>query len=741
MKFEELRNVQVASLDTLAGDYEAMLRQWNFSSELTGDIITPLQGSGWRGFAAETAAGNITKIRNEIDAAFEEASGIAKTLRDAHTEITGAKADLEAAIRSATDQKLTVDNDGTVHWPPAITQEDKKDPDYANAYRQKASDAAQAIAKALSRAAEADAAAAAALAADTGTDRKAFNKKPMGGVSEQEAKQAVDLMRLGDKATPAQIVQLDALLKAHSSDSRFASVFFDSMGPDGFLKSYGAMAEYSGYYGNDATKRALADMQANLGLTLATATDGSKQPHLSDAWQAGLRKAGATQYQLLPDQLQGGNPYGYQILSNILRTGNYDPHFLNPVAEHITQLSAANPGRWEDAVSKANPIGQVFFLSKDNSGFNPMSGALEALANNPTAATRYFHDPATVYNDDGTVKATGQPNTYLKQLTGAGINSILQDFEPDHFTPHSMAASQEATLLGHALEAATTGRRYDATDGPMPAHTPEMSAVMKDVVARFGDTDGPDLLKKGGVFANMDPSFGHMVASYMGDVQIAIDHNNHSLPTNGAPANLDQGATQKLLGALGRNPDAFGTIAQAQQAYTTANLQDVMLQKDKYGELFGEAITNAARPGGEVAGILNAVATDEVYKQKQQEMDAYNNSVDEKVGWAKQVWTATAGKAIEEIPGADKLLAIPTDKIFENIAKGYHINTYPSDAAADCFNSGRNAASDAAEAAIRETAKGKGLDPTYLNALATTAANGAKQGLDGGGILTKAINA
>ncbi|MEU8514315.1 hypothetical protein AB0C76_22380 [Kitasatospora sp. NPDC048722] len=741
MKFEELRNVQVTGLDTLAGEFEAMLRQWNFSSELTGDVITPLQGSGWRGFAAETAAENIAKIRNEIDAAFEEASGIAQTLRDAHTEITAAKADLEAAIRSATDQKLTVDDDGTVHWPPATTPEEKKDPDYAGAYRQKATDAADAIARALSRAAEADAAAAAALAADTGTDRKAFNKKPVGGVSEQEAKQAVDLMRLGDKATPAQIAQLDALLKAHSSDSRFAGLFFDSLGPDGFLTSFGAMAEYSGYYGNDATKRALTDVQANLGLTLATATDGNRQPHLSDAWQAGLRKAGASQYQLLPDQLQGGNPYGYQILSNILRTGTYDPRFLNPVVEHITQLSAANPSRWEDAVSKANPLEQVLVLGKDGSGLNPMAGALEALGHRPEAATAYFHDLATTYNEDGTVKATGQPNTYLKQLTDPGLNSVLQDFEPDHLTPHYRAAPHDATALGHALEAATTGRAYDATDGPMPTHSREMSAVMKDVVDRFGNTDGPGLLKKDGIFATMDPSFGHMVASYMGDVQIAVDHNNHSMPTNGNPAGLDQGATQKLLGVLGRNPDAFGTIAQAQQAYTTAHLQDVMLQRDKYGELFGEAITNAARPGGEVAGILNAVATDEVYNQKLQEMIDYNNSVDEKVGWAKQVWTATAGKAMEGIPGADKLLTLPTDKIFENIAQGYHINKYPSDAAADCFNSGRNAASDAAEAAIRETAKGKGIDPTYLNALANTAANGAKQGLSDGSILTKAINA
>lgn len=739
MNFEELKNAQLSGLNTLAGDYEALVRNWGFSSELTGDVITPLQGSGWTGQAAEAAAQSVTKIRNEIDAAFEEATGIAKALRDAHTEIAGAQADLAAAVRSATDGRMTVDSNGTVHWP-APTGPEKNDPDYAASYRHKATAISDAIGKALARASEADAAAAAALAADTGTDRTAFNKKPLGGASEQEAKQAADLLRLADKASPTQIQQLEALLKAHSGDPNFATAFYNSVGPDGFLKAYGAMTEYSGYYGDAATKKILLDMQRDLGLTLATATNGSKQPHLTDEWQAGLRRAGATQYQLLPDRLAGGNPYGYQILANLLRTGTYDPHFLNPLVEHMTQLSAEKPGRWEDAVSNANPIGQVFLFGKDGSGLNPLSGGLEGLAHNPAAATKYFHDQATVYNDDGTVKATGQPNTYLKQLTDPGVNSILQDFQPDH-APHFKAAPQEALALGHALEAATTGRAYDATNGPMPAHTPEMSAVMKEVTDRFGNTDGPGLLKKDGLFADMAPGFGHMVASYMGDVQTAVDHNNHILPLNGAAANLDQGATQKLLGALGRNPDAYGTIAQAQQAYTTAYLQDIMSHKDRYGELFGEAVTNASRPGGEVAGILTAVATDEVYKKKQGEMDAYNASVDQKVGWAKQVWTATAGKALGDVPGADKLLPLPTDHFFKLIADGYHIDTHPSDFATDSFNSGRNASANAAEAAVRTAAIDKGLDPAYLETLATTAANGTKQGLADGVVLTTAIHA
>ncbi|MFI8080892.1 hypothetical protein ACIF6L_08910 [Kitasatospora sp. NPDC086009] len=91
--------------------FESLVRGWEFSSELTSDVITPLQGSGWRGPAAEQAAGAITKVRNEIDAAFEEAGAIARALRDAHAELFGAQVDLMMAIHSAVGRGMAVDDD------------------------------------------------------------------------------------------------------------------------------------------------------------------------------------------------------------------------------------------------------------------------------------------------------------------------------------------------------------------------------------------------------------------------------------------------------------------------------------------------------------------------------------------------------------------------------------------------------------------------------------------------------
>ncbi|MEU6238100.1 DUF6571 family protein [Kitasatospora sp. NPDC047058] len=735
VEFSELRSAPLSGIDRVAGAFESLVRSWEFSSELTGDVITPLQGSGWRGSAAEQAADGIRKVRTEIDSAFEEASAMALALRDAHTELAGAQADLKAALQSATDQGLTVDDTGGVHWPPATNTADKKDVEYADTYRQKATGVADAIARAVARATAADAAAAAALAADTGTDRTSFNAKPVGGQPEEEAEKAADLLRLGDKATEAQILELNQLVKSHAGDPRFATAFYSSTGPDGFLSSYGALSEFGGYYGSDATKKALLDLQGNLGRTLATATDGAKVPHLSDAWQTGLRKAGAAQYQLLPDRLQGGNPYGYQILSNILRTGTYDPHFLNPVVEHVTQLSAENPGRWEDAVSKANPINQVFFLGKDGSGINPMSGALEALGHNPTAATKYFHDAATVYNDDGTVKATGQPNTYLKQLTGTGFNSVLQDYQPDHFSPHGKAASMEAGALGHALEAATTGRAYDATDAPLPVHTPEMAAVMAQVVDRFGNGDGPGLLGKSGLFAGTSGSLGHITAVYMGDVQAALNPGDNTLPTHGTRAALDQANTEKLLGALGRNPEAYGAIAQAQQAYTTAHIQDVMQHRDQYKDLFGDAVRNAARPGGEVAGILTAARTDEVYVKAQAEADAYNKAIDQNAVWAKTVWAITGGKVLGDIPGVGGGMSYPVNGFIDSIGDSYHIEAHPSDDATVAYDAGKNSAAAAAQAAVEKAGRAAGLEEPYLNTLALSAANETKNGLGDGATL------
>ncbi|MGA5816692.1 hypothetical protein ACPC54_02335 [Kitasatospora sp. NPDC094028] len=745
--FNDLARENFGGIRSLAEGFESLVRNWGLSSEITGDVITPLQASGWRGDAAERASVTIVKVRNEIDAAFEEASGIAKALRSAHTELSAARADLDAAVKKAADLSMTVDHStGSISWPAPKTSVDKSDPQqYHATFKKLAQEVAGDIAKALTRAATADAAAVTALSAVTGKDKTAF--KPAPNNPEEQAKQAADILKLAGNVTDAQLDQLNKALKEHANDPRFTTAFYQNLGPDGFLKYYGQLALASADKGG-RRPQAIEDLQKNLGTALATATNTRNYPRLSDEWEAGLRRAGSARADIFPPGKRGSisaQPFGYQILTNILRTGTYDAHFLNPIAEHVTQLSQLK-GFWTSAPWIDGDFDQLRFLGHPGAsragGFNPMAGVLEALAHNPQAALQYFHDPATAYDFDGSVKAFNQKNGYFDVLAKGGDDSPLQDVWKGHYFPGGHAESSGALAFGHALEAAATGRAFDAPqDTPLPQHTPEMSKLMKEVVERFGNTDGPALLRKDGAFADLAPSLGHLTADYMGDVQKAVTPYDKLLTTYGSPADLDRDHTAKLLGALGRNPEAFGAIAQAQQAYTTAHIQDIMLNRDAHGAQFTQAVNNAAHSGGAVAGIITAARTDTLVGDLKGQEKAYNDAIDRNAMWGKSVWSMTGGKLLGMVPGVGPGLSLPVNYFIDHEASSYHISLNAADPAMKAEDAGLAGATEAVKKAVENAAQGTGIPPLQVEDLSTGAANQSWDGMTGGaGLFTRAIS-
>ncbi|MFJ9949596.1 hypothetical protein [Kitasatospora sp. NPDC091207] len=747
--FSQLQHLDLAALNGAAGDFEAMVRAWDLSTRMQNEVIGPVQQSGWHGPSADAAAGSLTRTRDQIHAAFEEASAIARTLREAHDEFAAAKKDLQTAVQHAGDKGLTVDAGGSVHWPPATDPADKKDPDYAKSRQSDAQATAEEIGKALDRATEADTAATAALAGDTGTDATTFNSAPVGSLAEAEAKQASQILSLGSKATDAQLAQLQTLLQHHGGDPRFAAAFYGGQDPATFLASYGAMAQSGDFANSPARKDAVKGIQDGLGLTLATATDSTKQPHVGDDWEQRLRKAGGEQIPLDPRANPKSSPYGYQILGNILRHGDYDPHFINPIAEHVTQLTSENPGRWDAvAAMHGSPFQEFQFTGvpdKDGNvhGFNPMSSVLEALGHSPEAATKFFSDPPTTYNPDGTVKSHGGENRYFELLTDSGERSLLRDM-PYPLRPNPGTADAfEVGALGHALEAATTGRAYDDADGPLPQHTKEMGGLMDRVVSKFGGEDGKDLLYgEKALFGDMNGSLGNMTASYMGDVQHSLGGTKTPLSTGGVPVALDQNATQHLLATLGRNPEAYAAIANAQQAYTTAQIADVINHAGSHGDLTA-AIENVTRPGGIVSGIITSSRVDEVYETHTATDKEYNDAVDQKAGWAGKVWELTGGKALEATPGVGAAANFTVDKIIEHVAESYKVDTSneASQEAAGAGGKARQPAMDAADAAVREAGAAAGLDPKYIEDIAPHAAGEFQIGYSlGAGMYRETVN-
>ncbi|MFC5907242.1 hypothetical protein [Streptacidiphilus monticola] len=734
--YDELANARLDSLSAAADSFDRLVRQWDVDQAYEGQVINPLASSNWTGPAADNAIASLTRTRSQILAAFDEASSLAATLRDAYDQFSQAQKNLHAAVADAQGKGMTVDDQGQVHWPPATNPADRHDPDYARSYQELADQVSQRISAALEQATQADDAAAGALSADTG-DSASFNDRPVGGIPEEEAQQAAALARQGGKLTDAQLRQLDQLLAAHSGDSRFTTAFFQSLGPKESLLFYGQLSwTASGNGANDATRTALLkDLQTRLGSSLATATDTHRWPHLSDEWEAGLRKAGAEKMQTDPNNPDDpqGQVYGYQILGSYLRTGTYDEHFLLPVTEHITQLSEKNPMMWTDG-SRENSNLRLNFQDA-SAGYNPLSGAMEALGHNPRASLDFFHNPETLYGADGTPTGKTAPNGYLDYLTSDSDKNALIIADTTGGGPKEYAAAYKAQVatLGHALQSATTGVPYDAGDGtPLPQHSPEMAALANQVVHRFGSH--PELLSGehngNPLFSPLNESVAHITGSYIGDVDRSLNNTTTRLPVFGSDAHFNTTDTRQLLHALGRDPDSYGVVLQAQNGYTAAQLQNVAHASDPHDPQLGDVFSNISHDGGVATGILGQARVQELQQNNAASDAQYNAAIDRNTEVAKTVWSMTLGSKVDAVPVVGGALNEGVSSYIDHLADGFH-----QDSTLKSIHDGndldvqaQNATMDAARNAVHHAMQGSGLDSQKIDDYADTAAKGAQNG-------------
>ena len=643
--YDELNTTNLGALNTAATDIAQMVRNWEYDSDFQSQVVNPLQASGWSGPAAEAAATQLTAARTQIDDAFDETSAMAKALGDAHDQLLACQSTLHQIQQDAAGQGLTISADGSdITWstPANLPHNAGIHEQYQQSMQQQADAISQRITAVLQQATEIDQTAAAALAADTGTDSSNFNASPVGGIDEEEAQQAAALARQGGNLTDAQLAQLDALLKANSGDSRFTTAFFQDLGPQESLLFYGQLAW--GASGNGATNDQtrldlLKDMQAQLGTSLATATSLQGWPHLSDAWEAGLRQAGGQKMQLdmnNPNDPQG-QVYGYQILSDYLRTGTYDEHFLLPVAEDITNLSEQDPTKWvNESLQGTNQ--KLNFLDA-TAGYNPLTGVLEALGRSPKASLDFF----------------SPPNNYFNYLTSDSNANALLVSDSTGSGPAAYAAAYKAQMstLGDALQSATTGVPFDAGNGvQLPQHTPAMAALASTTMNYFGKNYGL-LTGEGGVnplFTPLNASIGHITASYIGDVDSTLNQTTNRTPVFGAAADLNPTYLEGLLHAVGRDPNAYGAVVQAQNAYTAAQLQNVVTAQGAQYPLLGTALNNVATDGGVVNGILGAAKIQEMQQNSAATEQAYNAAINQNAGIANTVWSMTLGNVVGKVP-------------------------------------------------------------------------------------------
>ncbi|WP_225823247.1 DUF6571 family protein [Streptomyces naphthomycinicus] len=623
------------------GKLEASVTDWKSVVDKLDGLATRAErglrakadSARWAGVNSDVTREFVRKTAKEFRDAHAEASSIHRVLDDAHSELVPLQKRLKAALeKDAPALGVKVDDYGNQGDGPVIhvffPHDRTTDDTHTDAERVRAHELAARIAGLVAHAQEIDASVARALGKSHGHDAHDFGHETYTSLDDAEQQRATELARLGTKMSDRQFAELNSIMKWNAKDADFSTAFYTSLGgPEKALEFYGRMA-LDGTEGEKKKRLELTrQLQRNMGVALASATDPDNGRHLPPDWGERFRKLGTKRIELFPGAINP--PYGYQILGGLLRYGEYDPKFIGPLAEHIVQLHHENPDFFmgskpmtggSDTDWGFNPSG------KDGAGYDPLTSVLEGLGHSPEAAEKFFSDDMTptVYNEDGTVrKGAGLDYTYFDELTKKDFDWPADSMVAPGSDAAAHARDSGPDALGHALEAATLGHSYD---DPSPAlkRDDTSAAIAAKVVEAYGD---PERIKD-----PLSDSLGRIGAGYIDDMNWALnDNRTDSLyyPADGGHAQFGESNAIKFLSAVGQHADGYAEISTAQQVYGTTALE----AQAHDGHINQPHAREIVRTGAQIQGILDQSRADQLKAEGLAADEEYNKSLQKRTGW------------------------------------------------------------------------------------------------------------
>lgn len=653
LTYWDVLHAPVDKLKTAVDDWSAMAGKLALlAADARDGMQSKADKADWAGVNAEVSQAFIRKVAKEFDDAAREAKGMHQLLLDGYTAFKKAKDGLQAIVDGAEKAGIVVDSQGlvTARYPVSADATTRHDPDTDRARAEEKADLdawTERIRAIVAGCTADDEALRFALAANVG-DAHDFTAPKYTSLDAEEAQRAYELAAKGANGTSlthAELQQLNQLLAANQSSVEFTTSFYEKLGPKGTLDLFAQMSTdtYTTSGPKEERLKDVQDLQRNLGLTLATATDpdskllipgGNGVPvnPLGD-WSAELRKLGTQKLPLFPGDTIG--VYGYQALSGILRYGDYDPRFLNPIAGHVVQLHEQSPRMFAD--NKRDAWQQNIFNPSglNGAGYDPLTGVLEALGHSPEASKQFFsQDPPTAYNTDGTIKVGAQPD--LGTEDGRPITNYLDYFAreggaesfPDvgRNDPRGTEGTEAyvPSALGHALEAATLGHAWD-DPRPVLVQDETTAKLTQSVMEAYSDAK---LLKEQEPLAE---SMGRIGAGYIDDLHWGLD--NGGQQSVFAPrtdpdlhATVSREVAVDFLTALGQHPDAYEIVSVAEQISTTARL-DTMLRPDHNAPLPDQGPAQfVIKTGAEVQGLLDHARGEQIQAEGEKAYEAYEKA-------------------------------------------------------------------------------------------------------------------
>ncbi|GAA2926886.1 hypothetical protein ACFPN0_27460 [Kitasatospora cinereorecta] len=732
VKFDDVVNAPVGKLKAAADDWSDMVTKLE---QLAEDARTGMKATSdkaeWEGVNAGVTKAFITKTAKEFEDAAAEARGIKLLLADAHTSFKAAK-DALVTIRDEEGPQAGIVVSAAGKVAPRYDLEDdagaRNDPDYPEALRkQKAAVIAwqKRIDRLVEDCSDVDDSLNRALMANV-KDGKDFSAPTYKSLDAEQVARAADLMKkvTGEGGTARNVDalrELEDLIDDNRDDPEFATGFYRKLGAEGTLDAYTRMSLDSTALGPAGQDRVnmVRNMQSDMGAMLGLATQTSTPNHLDATWTTQLMKAGRKEVDVSGFAGVGTQVYGYQALGALLREGTYDKDFLTTVGRDMVAMDKKNPEIW----SQNLPYDPKMAINLDETGgkgFNPMTGLMEAMSKNPAASTEFFNEAIREdTNKDGIVTLS---DAEIKGKDAQGVVDYMLDKKPSddwydtavdgEFTPGQ-------TAKGNALEAAVTGRVPGDDDAPPVSHSKAMGDVMEKVVEKIGTNPELVAAKPGdppGPLNGLSQQFGNMAAEYMPDLQAAAENGADQIKPFGELAEFEKAQMAGFLGAVAQDPQAYGAITNAQQAYTTALVSDVFSHPDKHPDM-GEAVRNAVHPGGEIAGIMSEARAQAVHDTKSHETEEYNKGTEENAKWTNRILSAAGAKYVEMIPvGGDVVEWIQEDVTEAALESAKHdLSDEARRESGSGYTLSEAAAKNAAAAAVDTSGKAAGLTTEQIN--------------------------
>lgn len=448
-----------------------------------------------------------------------------------------------------------------------------------------------------------------------------------------------------DDLTVKDFDRLNDGLKKYANDDLFGETFATTLGPKKTLEFWTGVtdANRGNYELGHKRLDQFDDLQRNLGLTLAHASQSDSVAMTE--WKRQMIDIGDK-----PIYGTSGGPMGFQVMSNLMRTGNYDDQFLHDYGTKLMDTERKFTGNGEHGNGAWKHMGGSPWLNRigEDSGSDPLTGYLKGLSNSPDAATDFFNQQYISKDnpDNPFERDSDDPNTYKGKVSLSNFQYLFEERDwPQEVNSKGDDLHTGQNNLALALEAATTG--HPAGEMPTldtPPHNASQVKLMESLVASI--SDDPARLTDNGY---MSDSIGQITSEYLPDINRAtsgVERSDDSdkwnevenlYPIVGSEAKLDHIDVSNLLFTVGHNPEGYAAVEVGQKEYM-GRLMDYHLNPDLPADLRVSddnelVIRQIAERSGEISGTLRLGIQDEIGDAASDKDKQYEQSVAQRKNW------------------------------------------------------------------------------------------------------------